>query len=65
LHEVEGGQRGVLAGVDVVVVTEPRQDARGTFRGSDGIDLEEHAGPVTVRAACAFYRETARNDATQ
>jgi hypothetical protein len=35
------------------VVTEPRQDARGTFRGSDGIDLEEHAEPVTVRASCA------------
>jgi hypothetical protein len=55
LQEVKGGQQGVRAGVDVVVVTEPRQDARGTFRSSDGIDVEEHAEKVTVRASCAFW----------
>jgi len=45
----------VLAGVDVVVVTEPRQDERGTVRVGDGIDVEEHAETVTVRASCAFW----------
>jgi len=55
LHAAKAGQQDALAGIDVVVVTEPRQDARGTVRVSDGIDVEEHAETVTVRASCAFW----------